>query len=174
MFKGPPSEAVDKAWDSLMPQHLIRIKEAEFQQINASIYTAEIDDEQGGRIAIFESFHMIHCLKSLWQNAYPEYYSEIHAYNQEHVEEFHEHTDHCVDVLRQKLMCDADGALVTYNWQKNHYYPHPNFNVEHQCRDYNRLLEFSEQRRLEGSLLRPEGKPVVEFEEMPFDPKATS
>ena len=76
-------------------------------------------------------------------------------------------------MLRQKLICDADGALITYNWLKNHYYPHPNFNVEHQCRDYSRLLEFAEERRLNGTLLRPEGKVGVEFEEeMPVDPDA--
>jgi len=77
-------------------------------------------------------------------------------------------------MIRQKLMCDADSTLITYNWLKNHYYPHPNFNVQHQCRDYDRLLEVAESRKIEDTFLRPEGKVVVDFEEVPFDPEADS
>jgi len=98
----------------------------------------------------------------------------MHAYNQAHREEWHEHVDHCTDMIRQKLMCDADASLITYNWLRNHYYPHPNFNVEHQCRDYDRLLEIAEERKVDRTFLRPEGKMVVEFEETPFDPEAGS
>ena len=108
---------------------------------------------------------------------YPEYYIEEHKHSQEHPEEWREHVDHCADMLRQKLMCDADANLITYNWIKNHYAPHPNFNVQHQCRDYNRLLEVAAEHKLDGSMfshgwiLRPTDRPVVEFEgEPPFDP----
>lgn len=69
-------------------------------------------------------------------------------------------------------MCEADASLITYNWLKNHYYPHPNFNVEHQCRDYDSLLEMSESRRVDRSFLRPEGIEVTDFIEEPFDPEA--
>lgn len=82
--------------------------------------------------------------------------------------------DHCTDMIRQQLMCAADTSLITYNWLKNHYYPHPNFNVEHQCRDYDRLLQVAAERKIDRVLLRPEGKTVVEFEQAPFDPEADS
>ncbi|PVH94102.1 hypothetical protein DM02DRAFT_661360 [Periconia macrospinosa] len=173
-YKGPPTKAVEEAWEKLTPLHLMRIRESEFQNVNASKYSSQLYDEEGGRIAVFEAFHMIHCVKSLWQNTYPEYFSEIHAYNQANQDEWHEHTDHCADMLRQKLMCEADSSLITYNWLKNHYYPHPNFNVEHQCRNYDRLLEVSEIRRVGRSFLRPEGKTVIDFVEEPFDPEAES
>ncbi len=96
-------------------------------------------------------------------------------------DEWLEHLDHCADMLRQKLMCDADASLITYNWIQNHYSPHPNFNVQHQCRDYSRLLEVARQYRLEvgvveggknGHILRPSDKDVVDFPEPPFDPLA--
>jgi hypothetical protein len=77
--------------------------------------------------------------------------------------------DHCTDVV-----CNANVPLITYNWLKNHYYPHPNFDVEHQCRDYDRLLEVAKKRKVDKTFLRPEGKTVVEFDEAPIDLKADS
>lgn len=77
-------------------------------------------------------------------------------------------------------MCDADAGLVTYSWLKNHWSPHPNFNVQHKCRDYGELMEATEKFRLKVEDL-PEGwmvkgdddASVVKFEgEPPFDPEA--
>jgi hypothetical protein len=112
---------------------------------------------------------------------YPDYYTEDVKWAQENPEEWRSHIDHCADMLRQKLMCDADASLITYSWIKNHYSPHPNFNVQHQCRDYNRLLDVAGQYRLEkgmiegvknGYIIRPPYKAVVDFPEPPFDPLA--
>ena len=86
--------------------------------------------------------------------------------------------DHCADILRQKLVCDADEHLITYNWIQNHYAPHPNFNVQHQCKDYNKLLEYGSKLVIDGSsfpkgyFLRPVDEQIVEFKVPPFDPLA--
>ncbi len=86
--------------------------------------------------------------------------------------------DHCADMLRQKLMCDADVGIITYNWLKNHYAPHPNFNVQHQCRDFDAVLQYALDHQIDGSSLqenyfvRPTDRPTVEFDEPPADPMA--
>ena len=89
--------------------------------------------------------------------------------------------DHCADMLRQKLMCDADTGIVTYNWLKGHSRPHPNFNVQHQCRDSETVLKFARDHqidkdnsdRIDADLLKPTDGPIMEFEgEPPFDPDA--
>ncbi len=132
----------------------------------------------------------------LWEQTYPDYYTEAHNWSLENPKEFHEHIgtasrhrrtqiclltksiDHCADLLRQKFMCDADMTLITYNWINNHYQPHPNFNVQHKCRNFDAAKQWTIQRRIDGSLLqhnyftRP-NEPVVEFDEPPFDPLAT-
>ena len=116
--------------------------------------------------------------KALWETTYPEYYVDQHKLLLENSNEWHAHHDHCADILRQKLQCDADAGLITYNWLKNHYSPHPNFNVQHQCRNYQDLLDVAAQLRVDGSefdkgwILRPTDAPVVEFDVPPFDPNA--
>ncbi|KAF2182968.1 hypothetical protein K469DRAFT_635892 [Zopfia rhizophila CBS 207.26] len=178
-FKGPPSKTVDEAWDAILPLGAMSIPENVFQKLNASKYSAEVPPKAGGgRLALFEGIHLIHCVKTLWMATYPNYYTEEHKYSQEHHEEWRAHIDHCADMLRQKLMCDADPTLITYNWIKNHYAPHPNFNTQHKCRSYDRLLEVQLQHKVDGSrfrngwILRPKDRPVVEFDEPPFDPNA--
>lgn len=42
----------------------MRITESEFQSINASKHSTKLYDQEGGRIALFEAIHMIHCVVS--------------------------------------------------------------------------------------------------------------
>ncbi|KAL1610822.1 hypothetical protein SLS60_002493 [Paraconiothyrium brasiliense] len=148
-FKGPPSKEVDKRWEDLVPRKLI----LSLLERNA-VVTAK------------QNTH------------YPDFYTEEAKFAKEHRDEWLEHVDHCVDMLRQKLMCDADSGLITYSWLKNHYNPHPNFNVQHKCRDYDRLLDasakhgFDMERLPKEGVRRPEHENVVDFVEPPFDPLA--
>lgn len=155
------------------------ISEDVFQTINASKHSVKAPPSLGkGRLAAFEGFHYIHCLHNLWKTHYPQYYTEEAKFAREHRDEWLEHVDHCVEILRQKLVCDADAGLITYSWLKNHYNPHPNFNVQHQCRNYNRLLEASAKYGVGMEVLpkdgirRPEDEKVVDYLEPPFNPLA--
>ncbi|CAI6229012.1 unnamed protein product [Periconia digitata] len=181
-YKGPPSPAVDKAWDELINIRLMSIPESVFVTLNASQHSFKLDPEfGGGRLAIFDTMHMLHCVRSLWKLAYPEYYGDNGGNNtSERTDgsrrEFLNHADHCADMLRQKLMCDASSAIVTYNWVENHHHPHPNFNVEHTCRSYEQLAatvdKYAVKNLPPNGFFRPRKGAVVEFAEPPFDPQA--
>ncbi|KAF2872826.1 hypothetical protein BDV95DRAFT_490986 [Massariosphaeria phaeospora] len=181
-FKGPPSKETDEAWERILPLTVMRIPERTFQTLNASKFSVKVpEDAGGGRMALFEAFHQLHCLRTLWMSTYPEYYKPSSQFAQEHPDDWRNHIDHCADMLRQKLMCDADDHLVTYNWIRNHRFPHPNFNVLHQCRDYEKILETAQEYAVDRSLLsadgyilRPTHGSVVEFDIPPFDPSAES
>lgn len=160
-------------------ERVMIISEDIFQTINTSKYSVKAPSSLGqGRLAAFEGFHYIHCLHNLWKTHYPEYYTEEAKFAKEHPDEWLEHVDHCVDMLRQKLVCDADPGLITYSWLKNHYNPHPNFNVEHKCRSWDKLLNASEKFGVDVASLpkegirRPHGEKVVDFVDPPFDPSA--
>lgn len=47
--------------------------------------------------------------------------------------------DHCVDDIRQALMCHADTSILTYTWRANWRRPWPKFSVDHTCVDWNTL-----------------------------------
>ncbi|TAQ87319.1 hypothetical protein B7494_g4369 [Chlorociboria aeruginascens] len=156
-FKGPPSPAVDKAWSELTDYGAISISEETYEKLNASKNAVKVpSDYGGGRQAFLEVLHQLHCLKWLWWHTYPDYYIEAAENIRNGDEQWHEHMDHCADMLRQKLMCDADVHLLTYNWVEGHDAPHPNFNIPRQCRNFEAVKKYALDHALDGSNL-PKG-----------------
>jgi hypothetical protein len=49
--------------------------------------------------------------------------------------------DHCIDMLRQRLMCTADLGIVPHFWLKNGDTA-PDFIRMHTCRGYEAIMEF--------------------------------
>jgi hypothetical protein len=60
-------------------------------------------------------------------------------------------------MLREKLMCDSDVGLITYNWVEGRNHPHPNFNTLHKCRDFAAVQEWTKERQV----MLPEGVHVT-------------
>lgn len=174
-YKGPPSPAVEDSWANLWQTGAISITEDEFRKLSASPHSVKVPEELGGgRMALLEVTHQIHCLHMLWKHTYPDYYSEDYNFSLAEPKQWHEHIDHCTDVLRQKLMCDADGSIITYNWVKGHYMPHPNFNVEHKCRNFDDVIAYAHDRQINSSKIGQDyfTRPAeyVEFDEPPHFP----
>lgn len=51
--------------------------------------------------------------------------------------------DHCLEILRQKLTCDADVGVVTTDWVARRSTPWPNFNTWHKCRNFDGVVEWA-------------------------------
>ncbi|KAJ8124829.1 hypothetical protein O1611_g8812 [Lasiodiplodia mahajangana] len=70
-------------------------------------------------------------------------------------------TDHCVEMLRQFVMCHAEVGLVTAHWIEQRARPWPDFNTKQICRDFNGVLKWTREHQLPESApmmpLRPEG-----------------
>ena len=47
--------------------------------------------------------------------------------------------DHCIEMLRQVLMCNADTGIITYEWVNGSKEPLPNFNTVHRCRNLDKV-----------------------------------
>ena len=50
--------------------------------------------------------------------------------------------DHCVDLLRQIILCDADVGLIVYHWEGKDRIPQAKFATEHVCRNYDRINDW--------------------------------
>ena len=51
--------------------------------------------------------------------------------------------DHCLDMLRQKIMCDGDVGLITLNWVTVRKEPWPDFNTKHTCRNFENIQQWA-------------------------------
>ncbi|KAI4196530.1 MAG: hypothetical protein LQ350_006513 [Teloschistes chrysophthalmus] len=68
------------------------------------------------------------------------------------------HQAHCVEMLRQFVMCHADVGIITHRWVEGHPRPYPDFNTWHKCRDFEGVLAWTKERAMkEGEGGVPEG-----------------
>lgn len=101
----------------------------------------------------------------LWQNTWPSYYKTTQSSSEDKDSIYRKHIgkvsrlrfnypsltylDHCADNFRQKLMCDADVGVITYDWLKGHQHPLPNFNTIHKCRNLKAIWGWHKDHRVQ-------------------------
>jgi hypothetical protein len=89
------------------------------------------DDEKN--LYYIKAFHHIHCLKII-RKAFKSYERT------KHYDGDHEHIYHCINTLRQDIMCKPDDTLMTSVDE-----PHVIGDNQHvQCRDWNKLVAWSQ------------------------------
>jgi hypothetical protein len=102
-------------------------------------------------------FHELHCLKRLRQYTWKEHYFPDISENDERLNRLH--TDHCLEILRQAIMCRADISLFTLQWSEDSLHPRADFSQEHECVDFEAIFEWAGERRVDagkpGLLVHP-------------------
>lgn len=63
--------------------------------------------------------------------------------------------DHCIEILRQFVMCHADVGLVAAHWIEGSDHPWPDFNTRKVCRDFEGILQWTLDHQL------PPGAPTL-------------
>ncbi|KAI1440216.1 hypothetical protein F5Y02DRAFT_360718 [Annulohypoxylon stygium] len=95
-----------------------------------------------------EAFHLLHCLNALRKSlvtTYDYYWGARYGFEPPAI--FERHLNHCVDMLRQHLMCHADLEPFTFNWRVGQAKPYADFNIRKTCVDFDYLLEWSEKHK---------------------------
>ncbi|KAI1747283.1 hypothetical protein F4782DRAFT_521652 [Xylaria castorea] len=130
-YAGRPTEEKDKAWDHL-------IKPAYF---NATLRDLEragesLDDVTeltgGGYLASIGVFHELHCVRQLRFYIYKErYYPNLSDSDTRYLQI---HLDHCIETLREAVMCNGNTALISFYWDNpNSSQPAAQSNARSKC-----------------------------------------
>ncbi|KAL7901577.1 hypothetical protein HDV63DRAFT_395008 [Trichoderma sp. SZMC 28014] len=150
-YRKPPSPETDAAWNYaganfgyiLIPEE----QASESDLTTNNIHFAGGADQAflKGYPANVEVFHQIHCLnlirKATWYNH--DYYRKLGADEFRHPDKtLSVHVDHCIDSLRQRLMCTADVGLVPFFWVGDDGGTDPEFSRTHTCRDFETLHDW--------------------------------
>ncbi|PMD34953.1 hypothetical protein L207DRAFT_436684, partial [Hyaloscypha variabilis F] len=95
--------------------------------------------------------------KRLRKYMYPEYY--FPQLSQEELRLNRMHNDHCIEVLRQGVICRGDISLVTIQWQASQKLPVADFTAPHECVNFDSLNDWARERRINamepGLLVHP-------------------
>ncbi|KAI1771727.1 hypothetical protein F4818DRAFT_445058 [Hypoxylon cercidicola] len=160
-FVGKPRPELDRAWSQLLRSILVRISEDEMKRMNKTSVTLQ---DGSGYVGYLESLHMLHCVKRFYESRYPEHYPDV-----QEDDGFSEgHLDHCVEVLRQGIMCNADVTINTFSWD-NPSKLEGNRSGPRKCVDWNSIQAWADERRLGFDELLPGG---VTFERATIYPTA--
>ncbi|KAI1191195.1 hypothetical protein F5B17DRAFT_426840 [Nemania serpens] len=161
-YRGPPSPEIDGAWArftmspwvdgtavalSVGPEEVKAAKkDQEEEWFNSTVQLG--DANGGGMMATLEMFHQLHCLdlvRKFTFYKYPYYKSTGGVFNRP-VDAQINHIDHCLEIIRQVIMCNGDTGLITFHWVANNPVPYPDFNTWHSCRNPEEILAFAKER----------------------------
>lgn len=57
------------------------------------------------------------------------------------------HMDHCIDSIRQSLMCSSDITPLPYAWWPKYQLVLPVAAAQHTCRDFDAIRDWARERR---------------------------
>ena len=166
-YRGPPSEELDEAWTRITDIGVFGLSDTEFQKINSTYGNSAVrlpDDRGGQKAGSLEVFHQLHCLNFLRQSTYIEHYKTRVVSFQDDSNVVRTHIDHCIEMLRQSIMCQSDLGVLTYNWVEVQDFPWPNFNTQHQCRDFEKVLKWGKEQEVmafEEKMTKTQGVTVL-------------
>ncbi|KAL9052292.1 MAG: hypothetical protein Q9162_005494 [Coniocarpon cinnabarinum] len=116
---------------------MIRITESDVLKLGKNLSAAQFPPEVGGGyIGAVTGTHQLHCLHYIWQDHHISYFPEMQETQRTIPKMYERHYEHCVDYIRQSLMCNFDPQILTYNWVRSHQSPTPNGNTMHKCVDW--------------------------------------
>jgi hypothetical protein len=69
--------------------------------------------------------------------------------------------DHCIDQIRQALVCQADTSVVYYAWSDIVEGMRPRVDNQHVCRNYTKILEWARARGVEARNWHPSRRVLV-------------
>ncbi|KAE8350326.1 hypothetical protein BDV28DRAFT_151033 [Aspergillus coremiiformis] len=144
-----PPEKPGSVWDKLIPPgrgfvKAIRTKSGSlaFEEYSSAAH----ETNPSKNVYSISAFHQMHCLAVIY-NALSSKQNSGHKSRHDHSD----HTNHCIDYLRQAIMCASDATLESsevLDGNGNSTRAVDGWNNTHQCRDWDSLYEFASRHRL--------------------------
>ncbi|WPH04776.1 Hypothetical protein R9X50_00767100 [Acrodontium crateriforme] len=146
IYRGRGPE-VDQAWLDLVQVGLLNLHVSTEQALKMGIDQNKIvrwpPASGGGYLLSLETFHQLHCVNLLRKTSYWnfDYYHARAEVEQDfqHLDQLPTHVDHCLEMVRQHLMCTADPTLISHHDVPEHELPWPDYSTVHHCRDFERI-----------------------------------
>ncbi|KAG1813508.1 uncharacterized protein BJ212DRAFT_1482419 [Suillus subaureus] len=106
------------------------------------------DEYGGGYMATVEAIHQLHCVDMIRRASWGAQDNSTSHESHKSPESFRIHLDHCIEMIRQNIMCRSDVTMLTYDWVEGVEDPFPNFNIPHRCRNFEKVLDWVDGHRV--------------------------
>lgn len=152
---GLPTAETDALWEDLYEFGISRINGVDAAQLPN--FTTAIPNMPDSYVVELDVFHQLHCLntlrKTLFPLQYPDQFTDLYTKEgqRNYTSNDARHYDHCIDTIRESLMCHADVATIYWQWIPSVRVPKPRLEVTHTCRDFEAIREWAKENELMGS-----------------------
>ncbi|KIM92484.1 hypothetical protein OIDMADRAFT_139587, partial [Oidiodendron maius Zn] len=145
-YVGTPDNNTDRLWYELYAGLGIQIISKE----EASLLpqkTTPVPGYPDQYPILLQAFHEMHCVNALRKTLYPEVYGTvIFSDGTKNMAKLH-HLEHCVDLLRETIMCVADTSVGFFIPASNGHGLEDDSRVKRVCRKYENLQEWAKKRQ---------------------------
>ncbi|EME80349.1 uncharacterized protein MYCFIDRAFT_212040 [Pseudocercospora fijiensis CIRAD86] len=148
---GQPSDERDARWRHIMSNFYTEVPYSYMEKMGR--LDEGIQLENGNFLATYSVIHLLHCVKRLHESYFPDRY--FPNMTQSETELQLEHNLHCLQMVVQAIMCQADIVPITTVWLDNTPLPSGNRHVEHECVDFDLMIEGIRAKRVDP-FARPE------------------
>lgn len=168
VFRQPPSPEVDAAWHNISWYGQSHVRREDIVRIGKDPETAvkfppEFGFGDDAYAIETDLVHKIHCLDVVRRDVhFDHYYGKKYADGQR--SELHAvHTDHCVYILLQSLLCSATTDIIPLTWMEDYPWPALDFSLNRKCANPNAVLKWVEQHSTESpntvfTMKKPKGQ----------------
>ncbi|EOA80854.1 uncharacterized protein SETTUDRAFT_100702, partial [Exserohilum turcica Et28A] len=147
-YKGWPNDDQDALWEELHSKgRAVQISPKENSMLyNQSINVPIVGFEDKHMIGL-DVFHQLHCLDTLRKSFYPRRYN-ITLLKPDGMVNYVPwlHVDHCIESIRQSLMCNADVTPMHYEWNDEIKSVVPKITITHVCRNFEKIKKWAADR----------------------------
>ncbi|KAL7941842.1 hypothetical protein V8C42DRAFT_360542 [Trichoderma barbatum] len=148
-FHNGPSLATDAAWRDLLKYNNIALTAYDLERLNRSS-VALLGRE--GFLGGLDVSHELHCLNFVRENIYSDYYAMP-------PKKFHDqHIFHCIDHLREIIMCHGNVAVHTFEWKDEYTFPSMKSQTQHVCRKWEPIVQWTKDKSPD----RSDGGPILQ------------
>ncbi|KAI0862664.1 hypothetical protein F4860DRAFT_512633 [Xylaria cubensis] len=165
-YQGFPDDEKDRLWMEMYEKGIaIRITKDEYDQLINKTERVPIEGYEDDYMVGVDAFHQLHCLNEIRKGFYPRRFNSSME-NPDGTVNFLNwlHIDHCIESLRQAIICHADSSVTTFHWLKTKIME-PELGTMHMCRDFSKVQEWTWSRTLgySNKRLRVENGTVVDY-----------
>ncbi|KAJ3552824.1 hypothetical protein NM688_g3948 [Phlebia brevispora] len=148
IYEDEPSEEVDQAWNDLYNDFGIS-QIPEWQADRLPNPSAPFPENPEYYIVQLSAFHQMHCLNNIRKALWSEHYvdpvtGELDGLNSH---QLRAHLNHCLDTLRQGIMCAGDVSPIVWHWSDEDQGDIINLDIAHSCRSYDSLVTWAKEHK---------------------------
>lgn len=144
IYQAEPSPEVDQAWLDLYNSFgLSKIPKDQARLLPNK--TLPIPGDEEYYAVGLSVFHQLHCLNIIRKGLRADYYADplTGAISGILPEDWPDHVSHCLENLRQSVMCASDISLIVWQWVEEANVAAISMDTIHSCRDFDRIVDWA-------------------------------